>query len=244
MDKICIVFDLDETLIHYFPENVQTQFDFESHILEKDDIVVFRPGLKEFIDYVKSKNGKIILGIWTYGTEGYANKIVEKIEKKYNNGQKLFEFIYSREDMKPGMLDKELDFIIENNSHLNLNKTNTYLVDNRPDNIYHDKNIKNGKMVESFVNKKLSVDMFEHLKKIYDSLLSTSKIPPEYKKEFTVNGNIKEICCIGENFDDGLQPNIIGGKKISSKQNSGKKRKITRKRNKRNQKQTFRLIKK
>jgi predicted secreted acid phosphatase len=99
MDKICIVFDIDETLLHYTPEPkpMTTPFDSERNILEDGDIALFRPGLREFIEYVKSKNGKILLGIWTYGTKEYAKAIVKTIEEKYNDQKKLFEFVYSRE---------------------------------------------------------------------------------------------------------------------------------------------------
>jgi hypothetical protein len=216
MDKICIVFDIDETLLHYMPElgTIKTTYDLEQYILEEGDVVIFRPGLKEFIEYVKSKNGKILLGIWTYGTKWYAGKIVEKIEQKYNGGEKLFKFVYSREDMKPGMLDKELDFVIANNQLIGLTKDNTFLIDNRPDNIYHAKNINNGIMVESFfgTEKNISVDMFKELTSVCESLLSDSRIPDTHKKDFKVH---KEIYCFGENFDDGLTPlttKTLGGK--------------------------------
>jgi hypothetical protein len=247
MDKICIVFDIDETLLHYMPEPkiMTTTYDLERNILEEGDVVIFRPGLKEFIEYVKSKNGKILLGIWTYGTKGYAGKIVEKIEQKYNGGEndqkndqkKLFKFVYSREDMKPGMLDKELDFVIANNQPIGLTKDNTFLIDNRPDNIYHAKNINNGIMVESFfgTEKNISVDMFKELTTVCESLLSDSRIPDTHKKDFKVH---KEIYCFGENFDDGLTPIKTLGGKYDRKNYRKHDRKKSRKHDKKNFKRT------
>jgi hypothetical protein len=233
MDKICIVFDIDETLLHYMLELKETSFDSASHILEDGDIVIFRPGLSEFIEYVKSMNGQILLGIWTYGTKGYADAIVKTIEKKYNDQNKLFEFVYSREDMKRGMLEKELDFVIDKNKEgIGLTKDNTFLIDNRPDNIYHAKNIKNGIMVESFFgsDKNISVkDIFTELRTVCESLLSDSQIPDTYKKKFKINGENKDIYCFGENFDDGLTPITIQGGKYDRKHDRKKSRKHDRK---------------
>ena len=244
MDKICIVFDIDETLLHYMLELKETSFDSASHILEDGDIVIFRPGLSEFIEYVKSMNGQILLGIWTYGTKGYADAIVKTIEKKYNDQNKLFEFVYSREDMKRGMLEKELDFVIDNNKPIGLTNDNTFLIDNRPDNIYHAKNIKNGIMVESFfgTEKNISVNMFEELSTVCESLLSKSQIPDTYKKKFKIKGENKDIYCFGENFDDGLTPITIQGGKYDRKHDRKKSRKHEKKIFKRTVKRKLRMI--
>lgn len=241
MDKICIVFDIDETLLHYIPEPKETPFDSASHILEDGDIVIFRPGLSEFIEYVKSMNGQILLGIWTYGTKGYADAIVKTIEKKYNDQNKLFEFVYSREDMKEGMLEKELDFVIDNNKPIGLTNDNTFLIDNRPDNIYHAKNINNGIMVESFfgTEKNISVDMFKELTTVCESLLSDSQIPDTYKKKFKIKGENKDIYCFGENFDDGLTPITIQGGKYDRKYDRKKSRKHDRKHDRKHEKKNF-----
>jgi hypothetical protein len=219
-----------------------TPFDSERNILEDGDIAVFRPGLREFIEYVKSKDGKILLGIWTYGTKEYAKAIVKTIEEKYNDQKKLFEFVYSREDMKPGMLDKELDFVIVNNQTISLKKESTLLIDNRPDNIYHSKNINNGIMVESFfgIEKNISVkDIFTELRTVCESLLSDSRIPDTYKKKFNIKGENKEIYCFGENFDDGLTPIKTLGGKYDRKNYRKHDRKKSRKNDKKNDRKNF-----
>jgi hypothetical protein len=234
MNKICLVLDIDETLLHYQPkEYLPDVFEYEYGILENGDRLVYRPGLKEFIDYVNSTNGRIILGIWTYGTNDYANIIVEKIQNKYNNGEKMFHFVYSREDMNPGMLDKELDFIVEKHPELEITKQNTFLVDNRPANIHHRKNINNGIIVESFegVNKDINKDtMFLKIEKICESLLTNGKIPNKYINSFMIGGNKTPIASIGTNFDNGFTPIVI-----QKTQKQQKRQRQTRRKQKRRQ---------
>jgi len=76
MDKICLVFDIDDTLLHYGPDHyLPHKFDYEENIFEEKDRMVIRPGLKKFVDFVKTKGDKIILGIWTYGTKDLINDI-------------------------------------------------------------------------------------------------------------------------------------------------------------------------
>ena len=225
MDKICLVFDIDETILHYRPKDFTPQkFDYEENLFEKDKMVL-RPGLKKFIDYVHSNGEKILLGIWTYGTKEYAQKVVERIEKRYNHGdKKLFQFVYSRENMSPGMLDKELDFIINNHSDLGITKANTFLVDNRPANVIHHKNRNNGIIVESFEgdpNKK-NAKMFENLRTICKSLLDYGKIPQKYITQFLVSGEKTPIASIGASFDDGLTP-VPKNKTRNKRPNKNKK---------------------
>ena len=210
MDKICLVFDIDETILHYGPDDyLPKKFDYEEGLLSEKDRMVMRPGLQQFIDYVNSQNEdsqRIILGIWTYGTQEYADAVAKRIEETYNNSEKLFEFVYSREDMSPGMLDKELDFVIRHNPELD--RETTFLVDNRPANIYHRKNRGNGIIVESFEGKKTSAKdkMFDSLQNICNSLLDKGNVPKKYVKDFLVSGSETPIANIGNTFDDGFTP--------------------------------------
>ncbi len=227
MNKVCLVFDIDETILHFGPDDYEPRkFEYEENIIDKDR-TVFRPGFKDFIDYVNSTEGKIILGIWTYGSKDYASKMVERIEKRYNNSKKLFKFVYSRENMTPGMLNKELDYIINKHSaDLGIGKYNTFLVDNRPANLIHQKNVKNGIIVESFEGnpKKSDIKMFEKLKNICISLLTTGKIPNKYIKLFYIRGIETPITSIGTSFDDGFTPILK-----TTRRGKGKSKKTRRK---------------
>ena len=224
MDKICLVFDIDETILQYQPKDFTPQkFDYETNLFEKDKIV-FRPGLQKFIDYVNSNGEKIILGILTYGTKEYAEKVVERIEKRYNQGEKLFRFVYSRENMSPGMLDKELNFIVSNHSDVGITKANTFLIDNRPANVIHHKNRNNGIIVESFKGDPhtKNAKMFENLQTISKSLLNSGKIPKKYITQFLVSGEKTPIASIGASFDDGLTP-VSKNKTRNKRPNKNKK---------------------
>ena len=228
MNKICLVFDIDETLLHYGPDDyLPDKFEYEENLFEKDRMVI-RPGLKKFIEFINSNGEKIILGIWTYGTKEYAEKVAERISKKYNNSEPLFQFVYSRENMSPGMLDKELDFIIDKHSELGITKANTFLVDNRPANVIHQKNINNGIIVESFEGKpnKKDAKMFEKLQTICKSLLTNGKIPKKYMTKFYVSGEKTPIASIGTTFDDGLTPVPI---KITRRKKQGGNKKTNKK---------------
>ena len=207
MDKICLVFDVDETILHYGPDDYFPQkFEYEEGIVSEKDRIVIRPGLQDFVNYVNLNRDRVSIGIWTYGTKEYADAVAKRIEDKYNDSEKLFQFVYSREDMSPGMLDKELDFVIRHNPELD--RETTFLVDNRPANVYHRKNRGNGIVVESFEGKKTSAKdkMFDSLQKICNSLLVKGNVPKKYVKDFLVSGSETPIVNIGETFDDGFTP--------------------------------------
>ena len=107
-----------------------------------------------------------------------------------------------------GFTEEELDFIINNHSDLGITKANTFLVDNRPANVIHRKNITNGIIVESFEGKpnKKDAHMFEKLQVICKSLLSSGKIPKKYMTRFYISGEKTPVASIGQTFDDGLTP--------------------------------------
>jgi hypothetical protein len=225
MDKICLVFDIDETILQYGPDHFSPEkFEYEENLIGKDRIVI-RPGLKKFIEFVKSNGEKIILGIWTYGTQEYAEKVAKRIEQKYNNSEPLFQFVYSRENMSPGMLDKELDFIVDKHPELGITKANTFLVDNRPANVIHRKNRNNGIIVESFNGDpgKKDAKMFEKLEAISKGLLTSGKIPNKYMTHFYVGGEKTPVASIGSKFDDGLTP-VPVKKTRKQKKRGGNKR--------------------
>jgi hypothetical protein len=122
--------------------------------------------------------------------------------------------------MSPGMLDKELDFIINKHRDLGITKANTFLVDNRPANVIHRKNIHNGIVVESFLGEpgKKNTKMFEKLQAISKSLLSSGNIPRKYVNQFYVSGEKTPVASIGSSFDDGLTP-------VPTRETRNKKRK-------------------
>lgn len=236
LDKLCLVMDIDETMVHYAEEYTLTPRTFEydtglfgkgNHGSSNDDILIYRPKLNEFFNYVKKyspdnvfnsvssqssssaaqspssvsvqSNKSIVIGIWTYGTRKYADRVVDLLKARYNVN---FEFVYSREDMQRGMEDKELEFVLERHGQeLQIGKENIYLVDNCPSNIYHSKNIKNGILVTSFTGHHIDKTdkMFEQLIQVCENLLHKDKVSDAYINKFTLNGVPTDIISIGKN---------------------------------------------
>ena len=257
MDKLCLVFDLDETILHYVDTLTNTNESSEelinedeseerenepeerenelNNIIQPGDKLLFRPGFLKFIEYVKSKEGQIVMGIWTFGNKTYANAVRPLLDK---NGD-LFQFMYTVEDMKKGMFDKQLNYVVNKfdtrmrrklgiRHHTQSKKPvtlpkNIFLIDNLHTNINHEINRKNGILVESFTGHNDSDTMFDELKTICESLLSDGKIPSEYIQKFRINGKKIAIASIGKKFDGGIQP--IDGTR-SRTQSGGKTKKI------------------
>jgi hypothetical protein len=259
MDKLCLVFDLDETILHYVDplthasesseelinEDNETQAENEfTNLIHPGDKLFFRPGFWKFIEYVKSKEGKIVMGIWTFGNKAYANELRPLLKK---NGD-VFQFMYTVEDMKKGMLDKQLNYVVNkfdtkmrNNlgirHHTRSRKPiklpkNMFLIDNLHTNINHDINRKNGILVESFTGHNDSDTMFEDLETICESLLSDGKIPSEYIQKFKINGKKIALASIGNKFDGGIRPidesqsASQSGSQSASQSGGGKTKKI------------------
>ena len=116
--------------------------------------------------------------------------------------------------MKQGMLDKQLNYVIEKNN-MPFNKSlplppNIFLVDNRPENIYHKINRNNGILVESFHGHNPKDTMFQNLQDICNVLLKTGRMSNHYIKRFNIKGNEMPIACIGSRFD-GLDDGEPGG---------------------------------
>lgn len=257
MDKLCLVFDLDETVLHYVDTLTNTNESSEelinedeseerenepeerenelNNIIQPGDKLLFRPGFWKFIEYVKSKEGQIVMGIWTFGNKAYANAVRPLLDK---NGD-LFQFMYTVEDMKKGMLDKQLNYVVNKfdtrmrrklgiRHHTQSKKPvtlpkNIFLIDNLHTNINHEINRKNGILVESFTGHNDPDTMFDELKTICESLLSDGKIPSEYIQKFRINGKKIAIASIGKKFDGGIRP--IDGTR-SRTQSGGKTKKI------------------
>jgi len=127
-----------------FPDKIDAH-ESESHI------VLFRPGLKDFIRFAKSHN--IDIAIWTYGNKTYSKFIDGEITKYAGLETSPFVFVYSREeievDLANGREEKDLRRVYEAYPG-KYTRANTFLVDNRAANIFHNFNRENGILVESF----------------------------------------------------------------------------------------------
>lgn len=71
-DKILLILDIDETLIHASPDKLDKEPDFM--VLEY--FVYKRPFLNEFLDMVKKD---FLVAVWSSATEDYVHEIVKNI---------------------------------------------------------------------------------------------------------------------------------------------------------------------
>ena len=110
--NLLVVFDIDETLIHYcnkrfvstvwdpLPSNVKDKF--EHSFTSKGDLIIFRPYLGELLKFLYKNKAKI--GLWTYSDQEYAEAIAKTIKDKYKLKKNTFMFIKSDEHIEHGKL--------------------------------------------------------------------------------------------------------------------------------------------
>ena len=195
VSKLCVVFDIDETIL-VFLNTVQSsrrfadkqgQLDYAEILMDGGGTryVIFRPGFIEFLQY--AKRHRISVAIWTYGDRNYANFIERIICEHYGFRKSPFVFVYSsaeiKEDINRGMYEKDLRRIFAAFPG-RFTSSNTFLVDNKPSNIYHETNMHNGFIVESFnpfvnvkpdINTILKDRLFKLLQKICDKIMKKNR---------------------------------------------------------------------
>jgi hypothetical protein len=230
--ELLLVLDIDETLLHYTDEPLPYKPDFEPVFEENDNDQLFlRPGLKKFLEYVKSTNGKIKLGIWTFGNAKYANALFpllnfclrDDTEKQADKCNAVIEFLYTDETLPDRTIPKNLSYVVENYLGMKYDTSkglpkNIFLVDNRPENVSNVMNIRNAIMVESYLGKNADDNMFVYLTGFCKKFLeSGGKVPRRLVQNFVVDGVMKKIMSIGKDFDDGLKPVYIEKIKRSSR---------------------------
>jgi HAD superfamily phosphatase (TIGR01681 family) len=156
----CIIFDIDETMIQFL-HNQSTinkwhayKQIFKNRIEAQETdayILLFRPGLRDFIQHTRNHN--IDIAIWTYGSESYSKMIEVAITKYAGLEQSPFTFVYSNKEIEVDLAnnrgEKDLRRIYEAFPG-KYTPANTFLVDNRAANIFHESNCENGIVVESF----------------------------------------------------------------------------------------------
>ena len=175
--KFCVIFDIDETMVQYL-HTAATINKWRSYKHDKiearetdDYVLLFRQGLREFIGFVKTHN--IDIAIWTYGNRTYSQFIEGEITRYAGLDKSPFVFVYSseeiKEDLANGRGEKDLRRVFAA-FPAKYTASNTFLVDNRAANVFHEANRENGIVVESFDitagYREDKDNMFENLKRI------------------------------------------------------------------------------
>ena len=152
---MCVVFDIDETLIQFInskyrarvwdilPETEKANFNY----VEKDgNIIIFRPGLKKLFAYFNGNRPLIQVGLWTYSDPDYCKDIANEIIKYAGLPADFFLFRLSDKDMTD--YPKDLNVIYEKFPYLS--SFNTFIVDDLYRNITHNANKENCVIVQPF----------------------------------------------------------------------------------------------
>ena len=157
--ELLVVFDIDETLIHFISkqythlftdlsDEVQEQFNY---IRDGDSIILLRPHLRELFDFYKS-NPNIKVALWTYSEQEYSDNIGNLLVDYLGLDEDFFLFKYGAEQVLEASPDedepKKLTKIYEDFPQFNT--FNTFLVDDAPSNIKHEINKQNCLLIQPF----------------------------------------------------------------------------------------------
>lgn len=184
--KILLILDIDETFLHLVTgrHTIPSDYNYDKVPFDETSTVYFRPGFAEFIEFAKVNRDWLTLGIWTYGNKLYADMNHRYLLKKFNLPEDMFLLVYSeteiKQDLNNGLFEKDLRRVYK--THPEFTHENTFLVDNRPANIYHMANKENGIIVESFVPTSESYNPYEDT--VFKTLIELCKT----LKQTTIKG--------------------------------------------------------
>jgi hypothetical protein len=160
--QLCVVFDIDETLIQFISnkyrsvwdnlnENIKTKF---NTINFGNNLIVLRPHIEELFNYFKS-TPEIKVGLWTYSDREYSKDIAKILSEELNLPSDFFMFTWGDEDMEPtedfeysSGMPKDLTKVYHR--FPNFNKFNTFIVDDLYKNIKHEINVNNSILIQPF----------------------------------------------------------------------------------------------
>ena len=159
--QLCVVFDIDETLIQFINKN---QIDnIQWNTMNEDDksgfmyveqanghIIFFRPFLRELFRWFKMRNIKV--GLWTYSEQDYAEDIANILKHECDLDDDFFLFKWGAEQMESEDYDQDFpkNLSVVWDKYHNLSTFNTFIVDDLPGNIKHEHNAKNCILVQPY----------------------------------------------------------------------------------------------
>ena len=153
--KMCVVFDIDETLIQFIHSRHRARVwdilsDTEkanfNYVEKGGHIIIFRPKLKELFAYFKKNHSRIKVGLWTYSDADYCKDIANEIIKYAELPKNFFLFLLSDQDMT----DHPKDLNVVYHMFPYLSSFNTFIVDDLHKNITHKANKENCIIVQPF----------------------------------------------------------------------------------------------
>lgn len=142
-NKIIVVLDLDETLIHSMTtkerESYNKTINFTSHEMIGSDYIIYeRPGLQEFLDFLFDN---FTVCVWTAASKDYASFIVSNIVLNGRKERKVDWFFFDyhcdiSKKMSVTKSTKDLDVLCDLFKLEGYTKTNVVIIDDNT-NVYN-----------------------------------------------------------------------------------------------------------
>jgi len=178
MRSLLVVFDIDETLIHFVNKVSSMDPQIRAEIMRlqsrgilahdiKGNTILFRPYIQELFAFFHKNRELIRVALWTYSDREYAQGIASEIIQLCHLPEDFFVFIYGVEDMVDEDYPKKLNDIWT--KFPQFNTFNTFLVDDRAANLTHAFNIMNSIIIQPFdpfgVEKHRTIQTESHVNK-------------------------------------------------------------------------------
>lgn len=154
--QLCVVFDIDETLIQFIPKKYVSLWDGLSEEMKSKfrkidsngSIILLRPNIAELFDYYKNNNIRVAL--WTYSEREYSEGISKILIRELSLPEDFFLFTWGSEDIDASESGMAKDLTDVYRAFPNFNTFNTFLVDDAYRNLYHTSNQHNCILIQPF----------------------------------------------------------------------------------------------
>lgn len=156
--RLLVIFDIDETLIHFLPKNKMDNTNWKqlseqdksqfNYVKDGDHVVFLRPYLCELFRFFNANQDKYAVGLWTYSEREYSEGIAGMISDSCGLGEDFFLFKWGVEDIDDEDFPKNLNNVWSEFS--DFNKFNTIIVDDLHGNIRHEHNVENSILIQPY----------------------------------------------------------------------------------------------
>jgi hypothetical protein len=156
--RLLVIFDIDETLIHFLPKNKMDNTNWKqlseqdksqfNYVNDGDHAVFLRPYLCELFRFFNANQDKYAVGLWTYSEREYSEGIAGIISDSCGLGEDFFLFKWGVEDIDDEDYPKNLNNVWSEFS--DFNKFNTIIVDDLHGNIRHEHNVENSILIQPY----------------------------------------------------------------------------------------------
>lgn len=161
--RLLVVFDIDETLIHFLPKQKIKNTNWKelsdedkaqfNNIAPRDDhAALLRPHLCDLFRFFNRNQDKYAVALWTYSEQEYAEDIGGMISEHCGLPEDFFLFKWGLEQIKKAEggedYPKNLNMVWAN--FTDFNKFNTIIVDDLHGNIRHEHNVENSILIQPY----------------------------------------------------------------------------------------------